>query len=550
MILSRSCERGRKLVGFALQFRSSMSTEAATRIPFDLQDKDLLKTGAFIGNEWIGEVESGKRYDVRARGTPLVNQNPSTKCVIFCLQVENPATGECIARVLECGAKETSEAIREAAEAFPTWSRRTAKSRAAILHRWHQEIVNAREDITRLMTLECGKPLAEARSEFDTGVESIIWFAEEGKRISGDVVETPSDDKQFFILKQPVGVVGAITPWNFPFSMITRKVSPALAAGCTVCLKPAELTPLTAFALAELGKRAGIPKGVLNIISGDAVAIGNTLTSSPEVRKIAFTGSTRVGKMLYAASADTMKRISLELGGNAPYIVFEDADVQLAARDVVLSSYRNAGQTCICTNRVFVHESIYDEFNAALTKQVSKLRLGDGLESGVSHGPMITKAAVNQVNVKVQDALEKGGKVLLGGQAPQFEGSRLQNGFFYEPTVIIDANKDMKVFQEEIFGPITPVFKFSTDAEVVTLANETEYGLAAYFYTNDVSRVWGVAKALEYGMVGVNQVAITSEVAPFGGVKNSGLGREQSKYGLDEFLDKKTVCLGLTKLNL
>ena len=443
-------------------------------------------------------------------------------------------------------------AIQEAEDAFKGWSTRTAKSRAAILHRWHQEIWNARDDITRLMTLECGKPLAESRNEFDSGVESISWFAEEAKRINGDVIETPADDKQFFVLKQPVGVVGAITPWNFPFSMITRKVSPALAAGCTVCLKPAELTPLTAFALAELGRRAGMPKGVLNVISGDAVSIGKAFTDSNTVRKIAFTGSTRVGKLLYSASADTMKHVSLELGGNAPYIVFEDANLETAARDVVLSSYRNAGQTCICTNRVFVHESVYEAFNAALVKQVTKLRVGDGLQPGITHGPLISKAAVEQVDIKVQDALGKGGKVLVGGHRPSFDGpsSHLGKGFFYEPTVIVDATDTMKVFKEEIFGPITPVFKFGSDAEVVKLANDTEYGLAAYFYTQNISRAWRVAKALEYGMIGINQVAITSEVAPFGGWKHSGLGREHSKYGLDEYLDKKTLCMGLEKIDL
>eukprot|EP00204_Picochlorum_oklahomense_P000692 CAMPEP_0118800564 /NCGR_PEP_ID=MMETSP1161-20130426/2423_1 /TAXON_ID=249345 /ORGANISM="Picochlorum oklahomensis, Strain CCMP2329" /LENGTH=497 /DNA_ID=CAMNT_0006728405 /DNA_START=71 /DNA_END=1564 /DNA_ORIENTATION=- len=497
-------------------------------MPLELNDKELFQTGAFIGNEWIQQSESGKRY-----------------------QVQNPATGESIAEVVECGAVETEKAIQEASSAFKSWSQRTAKSRASILHRWHQEIVNARDDITRIMTLECGKPLPESRNEFDSGVESITWFAEECKRSNGDIIETPADDKQFFVLKQPVGVVGAITPWNFPFSMITRKVSPALAAGCTVCLKPAELTPLTAFALAELGKRAGIPKGVLNIVSGDAIAIGKAFTDSRIVRKLAFTGSTRVGKLLYAASSDTMKKVSLELGGNAPYIVFEDADVDIAARDVVLSSYRNAGQTCICTNRVFVHENIYDKFNDALSKQVAKLRLGDGLQPGISHGPLISKTAVDEVHAKVQDAVGKGGVVLAGGQRPDFgTSSPLGGGFFYEPTVITNATVDMRVFKEEIFGPITPVFKFSSDAEVVQMANDTEYGLAAYFYTQNVTRVWRVAKALEYGMVGVNQVAITSEVAPFGGVKESGLGREHSKYGLDEFQDKKTVCLGLGKLDL
>lgn len=534
-------------------------------LPFDLKDKTLFQTGAFIGNEWISKAKSGKTYNVRVIPVSLSLEHAScfgdslrfgvysllTLCP-FCIQVQNPATGETIAKVVECGVQETQRAIEEAEQAFKSWSTRTAKSRAAILTQWHQEILRAREDITRIMTLECGKPLAEARNEFDSGVESISWFAEEAKRINGDIIETPADDKQFFVLKQPVGVVGAITPWNFPFSMITRKVSPALAAGCTVCLKPAELTPLTAFALAELGKRAGIPRGVFNVVSGDAESIGKAFTDSNVVRKIAFTGSTRVGKLLYAASANTMKHVSLELGGNAPYIVFDDADIQSAARDVVISSYRNAGQTCICTNRVFVHEDIYDAFNDALVKHVTKLRLGDGLQPGVTHGPLISSTAVEQVDFKVQDAVRNGGKVLVGGRKPSFDESsrRLGAGFFYEPTVIVNATKNMKVFKEEIFGPITPVFKFNSDAEVVKLANDTEYGLAAYFYTQNLSRAWRVAKALEYGMIGINQVAITSEVAPFGGWKHSGLGREHSKYGLDEYLDKKTLCMGLEKIDM
>jgi succinate-semialdehyde dehydrogenase/glutarate-semialdehyde dehydrogenase len=492
-------------------------TSSAGGLPGALADAELFKTGFFVGNEW-NESPGGRSY-----------------------AVENPATGTTIAEVAECGEVETGRAIQEASAAFKSWSARTAKSRAAILMRWHEEIVKARDDITQLMTIECGKPLAESRNEFDSGVESITWFAEEAKRVCGDVIETPAEDKQFLVLKQPLGVVGHITPWNFPFSMITRKVAPALAAGCTVVLKPSELTPLTALALAQLGKRAGIPKGVLNVVSGDAAAIGRAITSSDAVRKISFTGSTRVGKLLYAASADTMKHVSLELGGNAPYIVFEDADVQRAARDVVLSSHRNAGQTCICTNRVFVHESIHDEFVDALVAQVKKLRLGDGMEPGVTHGPVITRQAVDQMDLKVADAVEKGATVLTGGKRAEGMGG----GFFYEPTVLSNATKDMNVFRAEIFGPITPVFKFSTDEEVIDLANSTEYGLAAYFYTENLKRTWKVAKALEYGMVGVNQVAITSEVAPFGGWKHSGLGREHSKYGIEEYLDKKTLCIGL-----
>lgn len=488
----------------------------------EIKDSKLLRTQNYVGGQWI-EAADGRQ-----------------------LEVVNPATGKMIATVPLSGANETRAAIAEAATQFDAWGRRPAKERGAILKRWHAEVVAARDDITRLMTLESGKPLAESRGEFDNGVASIEWFAEEATRTCGDVLESPDGSRRFMVLKQPVGVVGAITPWNFPFSMITRKVSPALAAGCTVVLKPSESTPLTALALAELADRAGIPHGVLNIVTGDAKAIGEALLKSELVRKVGFTGSTAVGKLLMAGGAATVKRMSLELGGNAPFIVFEDADVEKAVTAVVSSSHRNSGQTCICTNRVLVHEAVHDAFVAALTQRVQALRLGSGLESGTSQGPLISAAAVDRVEEKVQDAVAKGASVACGGARPSWgAGSPLAGGFFYQPTVLTGATIDMRMFHEELFGPVTPVYKFSSDDEAVQMANNTQYGLAAYFFTQDLSRAWRVAERLEYGMVGVNEVAITSEVAPFGGVKQSGLGREQSKYGLAEFQDLKTVCLGI-----
>lgn len=438
---------------------------------------------------------------------------------------------------------ETKAAIAQAATAFPTWAGETAKERARVMKRWHELVVEAVDDIAVIMTMECGKPLAESKAECAGGAGSIEWFAEEAKRVEGDVLEPPSKDRRFLVMKQPVGVVAAITPWNFPMSMITRKVSPAIAAGCPVILKPAEQTPLTAFALAELGRRAGVPPGVLNILTGDPAHISEELMRSETVRKIGFTGSTRVGKLLMKQAADTVKKMSMELGGNAPYIVFDDADVDLAAKGVISSAFRNAGQTCICANRIFVQAGVYDAFAKALTEQVNKLHMGEGIAAGTTLGPLISAAAVDRVQGHVDDAVSKGGKVATGGN--KGTGAALANGYFFEPTIILDATIDMKIFREETFGPAVPLFKFETEEEAIRMANDTEYGLAGYFFTKDLARSWRVAEALDFGMIGLNDVMITDPVAPFGGMKQSGLGREHSKYGISEFLDVKFVSMGL-----
>jgi succinate-semialdehyde dehydrogenase / glutarate-semialdehyde dehydrogenase len=486
-------------------------------------DPALLKGGAWIGGEFC---------DARSNGT---------------FKVVDPSTGNLIAHVADCREEDTREAVAHAASAFEPWAQRPARDRAKLLRRWYDEVYAAREDLSRLVTLECGKPLAESRVEVNGGTESIAWFAEEARRVCGEVLPSPMRDKRFMVLRQPVGVVAAITPWNFPFSMITRKVAPALAAGCTVVLKPSDLTPLTALALAELADRAGFPRGVLNVVPGsDAAAIGNVLMESFDVRKLTFTGSTAVGKKLAAQAAATVKKTSLELGGNAPFIIFEDADVEKAARDVVASSYRNAGQTCICTNRVLCSSKVLDAFVDALVARVSKLKTGSGLDPGVSMGPLINPMAVERMEQRVREAKVAGADVVIGGKRAVLEDASLQGGYFFEPTVLTNITSDMKVWSEESFGPLTPVQQFADEGEAVAMANNTRAGLAAYFYTKDLGRAWRVSEGLKYGMVGVNQVAITSEVAPFGGVKESGLGREHGiGHGLTDFLDLKTVCMGL-----
>ncbi|MBK3732753.1 NADP-dependent succinate-semialdehyde dehydrogenase [Azospirillum brasilense] len=481
-----------------------------------LNDQSLLRTQAYVNGAWR-DAFSGKTF-----------------------AVTNPATGEELARVADVGAEETRQAINAADAALPAWRAKTAKERAAILRRWFELIMAAQEDLAVLMTLEQGKPLAEARGEVAYGASFIEWFAEEGKRVYGDVIPSFAGNKRIVVLKEPIGVVAAITPWNFPNAMITRKVGPALAAGCTIVVKPAEDTPLSALALAELAERAGVPAGVFNIVTGsDPVAIGGELTASPIVRKLSFTGSTEVGKILMRQSADTVKKVSLELGGNAPFIVFDDADLDEAVKGALASKYRNSGQTCVCANRLLVQAGVYDAFAAKLAEAVKQIRVGNGMEAGITQGPMINGQAVEKVEELMGDALAKGATVALGGKRHGLGGT------FFEPTILTGVTTEMRVAREEIFGPVAPLFKFETEADAIRMANDTEFGLAAYFYSRDIGRVWRVAEQLEYGMVGINEGILSTEVAPFGGIKQSGIGREGSKYGVEDFLEIKYLCVGL-----
>jgi succinate-semialdehyde dehydrogenase/glutarate-semialdehyde dehydrogenase len=452
--------------------------------------------------------------------------------------VVNPATGIRIGTAPMMGAGETRRAIEAANKAWPAWRAKTAKERSAIVRKWSELQLALADDLALILTTEQGKPLAESKGEVAIGAAYTEWFAEEAKRVYGDVIPTVGNDRRLVVIKEPVGVCAAITPWNFPSSMITRKVSPALAAGCTVVIKPAEATPYSALALAELAHRAGFPPGVLNVVTGDAPAIGGEMTSNPTVRKLSFTGSTEVGRLLMKQVASTVKKLSLELGGNAPFIVFDDADLDAAAEGAIVSKYRNSGQTCVCANRLFVHDKIYDAFASKLAGKVRALKVGPGTETGVVQGPLINADALAKVEEHVADATAHGAKVAIGGKRHALGGT------FYQPTVLTDVTPEMKVFREETFGPVAPLFRFSTDAEVIELANRTEFGLASYFYSRDIGRIWRVAEALEYGMVGVNTGFITTEVAPFGGVKQSGLGREGSKYGIDEYIEIKYVCIG------
>ena len=480
-----------------------------------IKNMSLLKSEAYIGGEWVSAI---------TRKT---------------FPVTNPATGEEITQVPDMGRDETHRAIEAAREAFSAWSAKTAKERAILLREWFNLIMANQEDLAVLLTTEQGKPLAEARGEVAYGASFIEWFAEEGKRVYGDVIPTPVAGKRILVLKQPIGVVAAISPWNFPVAMITRKVAPALAAGCTVVIKPAEDTPLCALALAELGKQAGIPHGVLNVVTTtNPAAVGAELTSNPLVRKLSFTGSTEIGKLLMRQGADTVKKISLELGGNAPFIVFDDADLEAAVRGAMASKYRNSGQTCVCANRFLVQDGIYDAFAAKLADAVSRLKVGPGLESGVQQGPLINEAGVEKVEAHIKDALFKGARVLVGGKR------HILGGTFFEPTVLTDVTNLMQVSEEETFGPVAPLFRFKTEGEAIRMANDTRFGLASYFYTRDLGRAWRVAEALEYGMVGVNEGIISNEVGPFGGFKESGIGREGSKYGIDEYLEIKYVMVG------
>ena len=452
--------------------------------------------------------------------------------------IDNPADGKRLGTVPEMGAAETRRAIAAAERALPDWRARTGKERAAILRRWHDLMMANQEDLAQLMTAEQGKPLAEARGEIAYAASFIEWFAEEGKRVYGDVIPGFTRDRRVIVLKQAIGVCAAITPWNFPSAMITRKAGPALAAGCTMVVKPAPQTPFSALAMCELAERAGVPKGVFSVVTGAETEIGGEMTGNPIVRKLSFTGSTAVGKILMAQCAGTVKKVSLELGGNAPFIVFDDADLDAAVKGAIASKYRNAGQTCVCANRILVQDGVYDRFAGKLADAVKTMKVAPGTEDGAVIGPLIDQAAIEKVEEHVADAVKKGARVILGGKRHALGGT------FYEPTVLADVTTQMKVAREETFGPVAPLFRFASEEQAVDMANDTEFGLAAYFYGRDIARVWRVAEALEYGIIGINEGIISTEVAPFGGVKESGIGREGSKYGIEDYLEIKYLCLG------
>jgi len=494
---------------------SAPTGDAIQGITMKLKNPKLFREQAFIGGQWL---------------------DADSKAVI---EVTNPADGNKIGTVPDMRERETERAIAAAEAAFKLWRTKTAKERALILRKWSDLILVNAEDLAVIMTTEQGKPLAEAKGEVAYAASFIEWFAEEGKRAYGDIIPGHQADKRILVLKQPIGVVGAITPWNFPSAMLTRKAGPALAAGCAVVAKPASETPYSALALAVLSEEAGLPKGLFNVITGKASVIGGVLTASDTVKKITFTGSTEIGRVLMKQSAETIKKVGMELGGNAPFIVFDDADLDAAAEGAMICKFRNTGQTCVCANRIFVQDSVYGEFLEKFVARVKKLKVGNGLEEGVTQGPLINAAAVKKVEEHVADALAKGGKVLVGGKRHALGGN------FFEPTVIADVRSNIKAACEETFGPVAPVFKFATEAEVIERANATEFGLASYFYARDVGRIWRVSEALESGIVGVNTGIISTEVAPFGGIKHSGIGREGSKYGLEEFMEIKYVCLGI-----
>ncbi|GAA0781572.1 NAD-dependent succinate-semialdehyde dehydrogenase [Castellaniella ginsengisoli] len=452
--------------------------------------------------------------------------------------VRNPATGEILGTVPVMGAAEAREAIEAAQAAWGGWRALTAQRRAEILRAWYQLMLDHAEDLARIMTAEQGKPLAESRGEVAYGAAYFEWYAEEGKRAYGEVIPGPAGDRRVVVVREPIGVCAAITPWNFPSSMITRKAAAALAAGCPIVVKPAPETPFSALALAVLAGRAGVPAGVFSVLTGDAPAIGGEMTGNPLVRKLSFTGSTEVGRLLYAQCAPTVKKLSLELGGNAPFIVFDDADLDAAVEGAMICKYRNTGQTCVCANRFYVQDAVYDEFARRLARKVAELKVGNGMDEGVTQGPLIDEAALRKVRGHVEDAVGKGARVLAGGKPHALGGT------YFEPTILVDVEAGMKCATEETFGPVAPLFRFKDDAEVIALANATEYGLAAYFYSRDIGRVWRVAEALEYGMVGINAGVVSNPAAPFGGVKQSGLGREGSRHGLDDYLVVKYLCMG------
>ena len=479
----------------------------------DLQDPSLFRQQCYVGGKWI-EADGGESIDVH-----------------------NPATGELLGTVPKMGAVETKRAIEAADAAWAGWRGKTAKERAGVLLKWRDLMLENQHDLGVLMTAEQGKPLAEAKGEIAYGSSFLEWFAEEGKRIYGDTIPTYANDRRVIVVREPVGVCGVITPWNFPAAMIARKAGPALAVGCTMVVKPATATPFSALALAVLAERAGLPGGVLNVLTGGASAIGGELTGNPLVRKLSFTGSTAVGKLLMQQCAGTVKKISMELGGNAPFLVFDDADLDAAVEGAIASKFRNTGQTCVCANRIYVQAGVYKSFAEKLAVAVGKLRVGNGLEDGNTQGPLIDMAAVEKVEEHIADGLAKGAVVSAGGKRHGLGGT------FFEPTIMTGVTKDMKVAREETFGPLAPLFSFETEAEAISLANDTEFGLAAYFYTRDIGRVWRVSEALEYGLVGVNAGVIATEIAPFGGYKESGVGREGSKYGVDDYLELKYICM-------
>ena len=454
------------------------------------------------------------------------------------ISVTNPATGQVIGSVPNMGVAETRRAIDFANQALPAWRAKTAKERAKILRKWFDLIMQNQEPLAQLMTAEQGKPLEESRGEIAYGASFIEWFGEEAKRLYGETIPGHATDKRLIVIKQAIGVCAAITPWNFPSAMITRKAGPALAAGCTIVLMPASQTPFSALALCKLAEEAGIPPGVFSCVTGSATAIGGELSSNPIVKKLSFTGSTEIGKLLLAQCATTVKKVSMELGGNAPFIVFDDADIEAAVKGAIISKYRNAGQTCVCANRIMVQDSIYDVFVEKFTKAVAAFKVGNGSEPGTVIGPLIDDKALAKVEEQVNDAVKKGGKIMIGGKRHALGGS------YYEPTVVSGATKDMLAFREETFGPLAPIFKFSNEAEAIAMANDTQFGLAAYFYSQNIGRIWRVAEALEYGMVGINEGIISNETAPFGGVKESGLGREGSQHGIEDYLEMKYLCMG------
>lgn len=492
---------------------SAVSAAEKTSAP-QLKDGKLFRQQAYVDGKWI-DADNG--------GTT---------------EVTNPGTSDVLGTIPRMGADETRRAIEAANKAWPAWRAKTAKERAAILRRWYDLVMENQEDLALLMTLEQGKPLTEARGEIGYGASFIEWFSEEARRIYGDVIPAHQSDKRIMVIKQPIGVVAAITPWNFPNAMITRKAAPALAAGCPVVLKPAEQTPYSALALAELAERAGVPAGVFNVVTGKASDIGGEMTSNKTVRKLSFTGSTEVGKLLMRQSADSIKKLSLELGGNAPFIVFDDADLDAAVDGAMMSKFRNTGQTCVCANRIYVQDSVYDAFAAKFAEKIKSLKVGYGVEDGVSLGPLIDQPALEKVEEHVSDAVSKGAEVKVGGKRHELGGT------YFEPTLMTGVTRQMKVAEEETFGPVAPLFRFKSEEEVIEQANDTPFGLASYFYARDVGRIWRVGEGLETGIVGINTGIISTEVAPFGGVKESGLGREGSKYGIEDFLEMKYLCVG------